>query len=43
VLGCSRHHYENLTKRGLRKLRHALVQAVDGDACRACRALTLQA
>ena len=43
VLDCSRHHYENLTKRGLRKLRQALVQAVGDDGCRACRALTLQA
>ena len=43
ILGCSRHHYENLTKRALRKLREALVQTVEDSGCRACRALTLQA
>lgn len=43
LLGCSRHHYENLTKRGLRRLREALVQTVADRGCRACRALTVQA
>jgi RNA polymerase sigma factor (sigma-70 family) len=37
ILGCSRHHYENLTKRGLRKLRDALVARGLDDACRGCR------
>ncbi|HEX8082663.1 MAG TPA: hypothetical protein VF529_00125 [Solirubrobacteraceae bacterium] len=43
VLGCSRHHYENLTKRGIRKLREALVEGVDDVACRACRASVVDA
>jgi RNA polymerase sigma factor (sigma-70 family) len=37
ILGCSRHHYENLTKRALRKLREALVEGADDVGCRACR------
>ena len=42
ILGCSRHHYENLTKRGLRRLREALVEDVADDACRACREAVLE-
>lgn len=42
ILGCSRHHYENLTKRALRKLRSALVADSGDAACRACRALVLR-
>ena len=37
ILGCSRHHYESLTKRGLRKLREALIEGVVDDGCRECR------
>jgi RNA polymerase sigma factor (sigma-70 family) len=37
LLGCSRHHYENLTKRGIRKLREALIAGAADDACRDCR------
>jgi RNA polymerase sigma factor (sigma-70 family) len=37
LLGCSRHHYENLTKRAIRKLREALVEGVRDESCRACR------
>jgi RNA polymerase sigma factor (sigma-70 family) len=37
LLGCSRHHYENLTKRGIRKLREALVAGTADEACRDCR------
>lgn len=42
VLGCSRHHYENLTKRALRKLREALIAGVRDDGCRACRTAVLE-
>jgi len=43
VLGCTRHQYDNLVKRGVRKLREALVQGVVDPGCQACRALVLQA
>ncbi|HEX8121218.1 MAG TPA: sigma-70 family RNA polymerase sigma factor [Solirubrobacteraceae bacterium] len=43
ILGCSRHHYENLTKRGLRKLREALIAGVRDEACRACRTAIVDA
>jgi RNA polymerase sigma factor (sigma-70 family) len=42
ILGCSRHHYENLTKRALRKLREALVSGEQDTACRAARALVVR-
>lgn len=41
LLGCSRHRYENLCKRGLHKLRNALVADVDNDTCRAARSLVV--
>ena len=40
-LGCSRHHYENLTKRALRKLRDGLIASCTGDSCRRCQTLLL--
>jgi len=43
VLGCSRHHYDNLVKRGLSKLRKALVADTGDHACRQARTLVLQA
>lgn len=42
VLGCSRHHYENLTKRALRKLRDALVKGEQDAHCRSARALVIR-
>jgi RNA polymerase sigma factor (sigma-70 family) len=42
VLGCSRHHYENLTKRALRKLRDGLVSGEQDRACRSARALVVR-
>jgi RNA polymerase sigma factor (sigma-70 family) len=42
LLGCSRHHYENLTKRGVRKLREALVSGAGDAACRTCRAAIVE-
>jgi RNA polymerase sigma factor (sigma-70 family) len=41
ILGCSRHHYENLHKRALRKLRDALVAPATTTACREARGLIL--
>lgn len=41
LMGCSRHHYENLTKRALRKLRDALVSDTPHPACRETRAQLL--
>ena len=42
VLGCSRHQYENLHKRGLRKLREALIAETGATACGETRALILE-
>ncbi len=41
LIGCSRHHYDNLHKRGLRKLRDALVAPATTSACREARGLIL--
>lgn len=41
ILGCSRHHYENLHKRGLKKLRNALAAPATTAACREARGLIL--
>jgi RNA polymerase sigma factor (sigma-70 family) len=41
ILGCSRHQYESLHKRGLKKLREALVAPATTTACRSARALIL--
>jgi RNA polymerase sigma factor (sigma-70 family) len=43
VMGCSRHHYENLHKRGLRKLRDALVDHTADASCAECRTLVIAA
>jgi len=43
LLDCSRDHYENLTKRALRKLRDALVGGTREEGCRRCRTLVLEA
>jgi RNA polymerase sigma factor (sigma-70 family) len=42
LLGCSRHHYENLTKRALRRMREALVDGAEDRTCEDCRAAILE-